>query len=665
MNLLPKEHEEFSKEKYWNEFFSKTQAKPFEWYGEYDNLCEILDKYIRTKEKILVVGCGNSRLSTDLYDVGFVNITSIDISATVIKQMKAKYQKDRPSMSFEKMDLLEMSFDGEDFTVVLDKGTLDAIMVDSSDETDEKVNTMFSEISRVLKFGGRYICVSLLQQHILHKLLDWFTEQGWMVRVHRCFEAEKSHGTSVTFPVFVVVLTKMKKFPGSKGVLELAIHPESSPKRVDTKDEITESVKLAQHFALLKYNLNKRKLVDDDISLELCCRKTGLVKYRIYVVDLAQSASLKFAVFIVPQGRETEWLFSTSKGRKQLASSANCERLLVVHLLRDFKYESLDEVKKDLSSKVMELAPSVLKAQVPFLSVGDDVGHRELKASGTSEISGDYVVEDVTGDDNQIFRRLIFLSNPYLVQSEAKLVKVLRKKRKKKKEELEIDFSYLACSHHAAMVSGLAFLNSEKCGLKILQIGLGGGSLAMYLFQHVKNVKLDVVELDPAVAAVAKEWFGIVTDERFVIHIADGISFIQEAASKGVRYDAVMLDVDGKDPSLGMSCPPPSFMETSLLQLIMQLVSPNGIAVINLVCRNTSLRNEVISRIKSVFTFVLVKDIPDEVNEILYCLNSTESGDFWVDGNYGNVNSKNLRKQSQNKHTFDISELMSSVETIT
>jgi len=40
-------------------------------YGEYPELCEILVKYVKMKDNILIVGCGNSTLSMSLYDVGY------------------------------------------------------------------------------------------------------------------------------------------------------------------------------------------------------------------------------------------------------------------------------------------------------------------------------------------------------------------------------------------------------------------------------------------------------------------------------------------------------------------------------------------------------------------------------------------------------------------
>lgn len=63
------------------------------------------------------------------------------------------------------------------------QGTLDAVMSDkSSTETPEK---MFSEYFRVLKNGGRYICITLGQDFIVEKIMDYFPNNGWLVRVHK------------------------------------------------------------------------------------------------------------------------------------------------------------------------------------------------------------------------------------------------------------------------------------------------------------------------------------------------------------------------------------------------------------------------------------------------------------------------------------------------
>lgn len=78
-------------------------------YGEYTQLCSILSKYIKTADRILIIGCGNSKLSADLYDVGYHDLLNIDISSTVIRQMTEKHSSSRPEMKFVCMDIFEVN----------------------------------------------------------------------------------------------------------------------------------------------------------------------------------------------------------------------------------------------------------------------------------------------------------------------------------------------------------------------------------------------------------------------------------------------------------------------------------------------------------------------------------------------------------------------------
>lgn len=42
------------------------------------------------------------------------------------------------------------------------------------------------------------------------------------------------------------------------------------------------------------------------------------------------------------------------------------------------------------------------------------------------------------------------------------------------------------------------------------------------------------------------------------------------------RYDVIMFDVDSKDPTLGMSCPPPAFVDQPFLQKVKSILAPEG-----------------------------------------------------------------------------------------
>lgn len=58
-------------------------------------------------------------------------------------------------------------------------------MSDSSKEANENIENIFKEISRVLRFGGRYICITLAQDHILKALFNFFPNENWIVRIHK------------------------------------------------------------------------------------------------------------------------------------------------------------------------------------------------------------------------------------------------------------------------------------------------------------------------------------------------------------------------------------------------------------------------------------------------------------------------------------------------
>ncbi|XP_041126969.1 eEF1A lysine and N-terminal methyltransferase isoform X1 [Polyodon spathula] len=428
MNLLPKSSKEFSSAEYWEKFFKKRGDKSFEWYGTYTELCGVLHKYIKPTDTVLVVGCGSSELSEQLYDAGYRDLTNIDISTTAIARMQERNSARRPSMTFLCVDAQRMEpFADGSFQAALDKGTLDALAPDGSPDTVERVGRVFAEVGRVLRVGGRYVCVTLAQEHVLRAAVEHFSGEGWAVRVHR---VEGQEG-GFCLPVFVLVCTKFRRpAEGSAAlpqILEVCEGEEGPPRRLGAPEELLGAVMEIQAYALLRSQLASHTDPAQTPTLQLCHTHTGQPRYSCHVVDSPAGATLHrashFAVFIVPQGRETNWLFGTAEGRSQLAGSAGFRRLVVVAMHRDQEYQDMQAIQSELSAKVMELAPPGLPAnhQVPFLSVGGDLGERSVMHRGSSTFSGDFVVEDVRGDEGRLYRRLIFLSNSSVVQSESLL----------------------------------------------------------------------------------------------------------------------------------------------------------------------------------------------------------------------------------------------------
>lgn len=83
--------------------------------------------------------------------------------------------------------------DDQSFTVVLDKATFDAVVADGSAKSSEIARKTCLEVDRVLKWSGRYICISLAQKHALTPLVMNMAERcariiAKLISIHKTFD---------------------------------------------------------------------------------------------------------------------------------------------------------------------------------------------------------------------------------------------------------------------------------------------------------------------------------------------------------------------------------------------------------------------------------------------------------------------------------------------
>ncbi|XP_057661192.1 eEF1A lysine and N-terminal methyltransferase homolog [Diorhabda carinulata] len=633
MNLLPKSKEEFSQKDYWNEFFKKRGNEAFEWYGEYNELSLHLHKYIRKPDSVLIVGCGNSSLGKDLFDLGYRNITNIDISDVVIRQLLSQIGN-RENLKYLQMDALNMTFDNEQFSVILDKGTLDALMPDDSEETIEKIKKYFDEISRVLKIGGRYICISLLQEHILQFLLKYFPLNNFMFRIVRCFEAEikAADNGQNPIPVFIVVCTKFKTL--TQKVLEINLGPTDKMQRCNSDNDVISQITNAQNAAFICSSLKRTSIADkNEVVFDLFEQGSVKPRFTVYVVDIPPQRNFsQYAAFIVPEGREVEWLFSTPNGRKKLVEVTKHNRLSIITLHRDQKYESFEAIQTELTDVVCNLAPSNLRNKmVAFLSLGSDVGHRIVRYKGHSDLSGDFVIEDVITENNEKYRRLFYMSSQLVIQSEAKL-RIIKSRKGIMKET--VDLVHLTCRHHVYMSIATYLACNNKTKANVTVIGLGGGGLCSFLHKFLPKINICGVDVDKDMLKVAVDWFNFKEDDKLKAEIQDGLVYIREMAKNGKTLDALLFDVDSKNHAIGMSCPPQQFMTKETLKNVVKIVDDEGIFVVNVVLRDNQLRPGVLVNLKNHFKNVFSYKLQEDLNEIFICSNGSIETDKLKDASY-------------------------------
>jgi hypothetical protein len=170
-----KTNADFKRHDYWEKRF--TQEEEYDWLVRFETLKSELVTLLSPNDKILIVGCGNSTFSSDLYDAGFENIVNIDFSNAVIKSMSDRHGTLRPNMTWLEMDMLDLQFPDASFDVVLDKAAMDALMVDEGDVWDPSrdcvlaAHRMCRGIDRVLRPGGVHIQISFAQPHFRTKYL--------------------------------------------------------------------------------------------------------------------------------------------------------------------------------------------------------------------------------------------------------------------------------------------------------------------------------------------------------------------------------------------------------------------------------------------------------------------------------------------------------------
>ncbi|XP_072220320.1 EEF1A lysine methyltransferase 4 [Leuresthes tenuis] len=220
MDYLPDDNSRYKDVAYWDERYKTEQT--YDWLGSLSKFQHLLGKLIKKDDSILILGCGNSSMSGDMYNAGYHAITNIDYSSVCISNMRARYS-DCPSMTWHQMDVRQLSFSDASFDVILEKATLDAIMVEEktpwevSPETACFIHQALMEISRCLKPGGRFVSITFAQP-FFRKRLYARAQYNWSIKHH-------SYGDG--FEYFMYEMTKGEELSPEDAALEQKLLEES------------------------------------------------------------------------------------------------------------------------------------------------------------------------------------------------------------------------------------------------------------------------------------------------------------------------------------------------------------------------------------------------------------------------------------------------------
>ncbi|XP_017554627.1 EEF1A lysine methyltransferase 4 [Pygocentrus nattereri] len=232
MEYLPDCNAKYKDVDYWNKRYETEES--FEWFGDFSKFQHLLVQHVGRDENILMLGCGNSALSLDMYQAGYTSIMNVDYSSVCVESM-AERHSDCAGLSWVCMDISHLAFPNASFDVVIEKGTLDAMLVDEedpwniSDSNAQLMHQVLSEISRVLKPGGRFVSVTFAQPHF-RKRLYARTEYRWSINHYH-------YGDS--FHYFLYVLTKGEELSPEDTALERRLRTEAeAPPTVATFEDV-------------------------------------------------------------------------------------------------------------------------------------------------------------------------------------------------------------------------------------------------------------------------------------------------------------------------------------------------------------------------------------------------------------------------------------------
>ncbi|KAJ1488593.1 S-adenosyl-L-methionine-dependent methyltransferase, partial [Baffinella frigidus] len=222
----------FHTKEYWEKFHRKQGEKPFEWYAslpEFEAL--LLDSVTSASHpRVLVPGCGDSALCAELSDAGFREVVGLDFSPAAVSKCLRTWPTSETGPRFMCADMTQNNFPPARFDLVIDKGTLDALVSDGSQDSAARGRAALDQAARLLAPGGVLAVVSLLEGFVLDALLGFCAEKGW----DACIQAFVPTG-GVFLPFLVTCClrpppptTSPSLAPPASKATQSSLHPPSS-----------------------------------------------------------------------------------------------------------------------------------------------------------------------------------------------------------------------------------------------------------------------------------------------------------------------------------------------------------------------------------------------------------------------------------------------------
>jgi len=161
----------------------------------------------------------------------------------------------------------------------------------------------------------------------------------------------------------------------------------------------------------------------------------------------------------------------------------------------------------------------------------------------------------------------------------------------------------------------------------VLMIGLGGGSVQQSFAHYYPGVKLETVEIDPAVVRVARNYFNFKESEFQKVQVEDGRVYLRRNRA---RHDLIIVDayVQGR---YGSSIPQ-HLATREFFELVRDRLTTNGVVAYNVIGTTGGWRADIVGAmwrtLKSVFPQVYLFPAKSSQNVVMIATKASARADF-------------------------------------
>ncbi|EYB98443.1 hypothetical protein Y032_0131g1628 [Ancylostoma ceylanicum] len=104
----------------------------------------------------------------------------------------------------------------------------------------------------------------------------------------------------------------------------------------------------------------------------------------------------------------------------------------------------------------------------------------------------------------------------------------------------------------------------------------------------IPALDVTVVDIDPVMKEVATKWYDFKPSPLHRIVIEDGLVFVNQASDKGLKYDAILLDLC-INKKVALMCPIEGFLTEEAISNLAFITADTGVTIVNIITAKDAL----------------------------------------------------------------------------